>query len=155
MKNKIETGNIFLIPYNEKFAVCKVLWISKKTKNAFSFVIKDKLVNKVDEALSVLSSEKNVSVKIYSGVISVFYTSIEKLKNGEWQIIGKQDLTKEESDNYQYHNIGGNLHKGDEYIRSLSPEEYKTFPKMLNAGYEVINNFLDLAFGEGGSNGTN
>ena len=45
MKNiKVEIGDVFLIPYQDKYAVCKVLWISKRTKNAFSFAIAAKSI---------------------------------------------------------------------------------------------------------------
>lgn len=147
MKNqKIEIGDLFLIPFEKKYAVCKTLWVSKKTKNVFSFVVKNKLANTKEEALDIVNTKEYLFVKIYSGVINVFYTSIEKLKNGEWEIIGKQELTKEEGTDFQYHNIGGNLYKGDEYIRPLNIEEYKTTPKMGVDGYEAINNFLKRGF---------
>ena len=147
MKNiKVEIGDVFLIPYQDKYAVCKVLWISKRTKNAFSFIVKDKLVDTKEEAVEIIDTAPNISVQIFTGLISVFYTDITKLKKGEWKIIGSQKLTIEESDNFQYHNIGGKLFKGDEEGRLLNNAEIKTIPKMLNAGYEAINNFLKMAF---------
>lgn len=153
MKNrKIEIGDLFLIPFEKKYAVCKVLWVSKRTKNVFSFVVKNKLANTKEDALDIANIEENLFVKIYLGVVNVFYTSIEKLKNGEWEIIGNQKLTKEESDDFQYHNIGGNLYKGDEYIRSLNVEEYKTIPKMGVDGYEAIDLFLKMGFVDSISN---
>jgi hypothetical protein len=96
--------------------------------------------------MEIAKNNSNIEVKIFTGLINVFYTDITNLKKGEWEIIGKQELTKEESDNFQYHNTGGNLYKGDEYIRALSVEEYKTIPKMLSAGYEAISDFLKMAF---------
>jgi hypothetical protein len=96
--------------------------------------------------LTIANIKEYLFVKIYSGVINVFYTLIEKLKNEEWEIIGNQKLTEEENNDFQYHNIGGNLCKGDEYIRPLNVEEYKTVPKMGIAGYDAINNFLKTGF---------
>ncbi len=142
----VKTGDLFLIPWGDKYAVCKVLWISKRTRNVFSFIVKSELADTTDEAWAISNTKKNISVKIYSGTIRVFYTSIEKLKKGEWEIIGNQELTEEEMDDLKYHNIGGNLYKGDEYIRGLSVEEYETVPKMSCDGYEAINNFLKTAF---------
>ncbi|MHC5310662.1 Imm26 family immunity protein [Myroides sp. LJL116] len=148
MKNiTLEIGDVFLIPYQDKYAVCKTLWISKKTKNAFSFIVKDKLVDTKAEALEIIDIAKNISVQIFTGLISVFYTDITKLKKGEWEIIGSQKLTIEESNNLQYHNIAGKLFKGDQEVRPLNDAEIKIVPKMLNAGYEAINNFLKMAFG--------
>lgn len=143
---KVEIGDLFLIPFENKYSVCKVLWVSKKTKNIFSFVVKNGLANTKEEALNIANIKEYLFVKIYSGAINVFYTSIEKLKKGEWEIIGNQELTKEESSDFQYHNIGGNLHKGDEYIRPLKLEEYKTVPKMGIDGYEAIHNLLKIGF---------
>ena len=149
---KVEIGDLFLILFEKKYAVCKVLWVSKKTKNVFSFVVKNELANTKEEALNIANIKEYLFVKIYSGVINVFYTSIEKLKNGEWEIIGNEKLTEKENHDFQYHNIGGNLYKGDEYIRPLNVEEYKTVPKMGIDGYEAINNFLKIGFVDNISN---
>jgi hypothetical protein len=142
----VKIGDVFLVPYENKFAVCKVLWLSRTIKKVFSFIVKDELATSKEESLKIADSNRNISVKIYSGVINVFYTDITKLIKGEWIVSGNLPLTKEESDDFQYHNIGGMLFKGDEEIRPLSPEEMKTTPKILSAGYEAITGFLKMAF---------
>lgn len=148
MKNIIvEIGDLFLIPFENRYAVCKIIWISKRIKNSFSFIVKDELVSTTEEALQIFSTKSNISIKVFTGMIDVFYTDITKLKKGEWSIIGNEALNEEEREKLQYHNIGGKLFKGDEEIRPLNNEEIKIIPKMLNAGYEAINNFLKMAFG--------
>ena len=147
MKNiMVEIGDIFLIPFENKYAVCKIIWISNRTKNAFSFIVKDELASTTEEALKIVNTKSNISIQVFTGLINVFYTDITKLKKGEWSIIGKERLKDEECEKLQYHNIGGKLFKGDEEIRPLNNEEIRTIPKMLNAGYEAINNFLKMAF---------
>jgi hypothetical protein len=145
-KLKIKIGDVFLIPYQKQFAVCKVLWISKRTKNVFSFTVKNTLLNENEEALNIILNKNNAKVKLFTGVVEVFYTDIKKLQNGNWKIIGNFDLDDQEQNNLLYHNIGGKLFKGDVEIRSLNNEEIKVFPKMLVAGYEAIDNFLKMVF---------
>ena len=88
MKNiKVEIGDVFLIPYQDKYAVCKVLWISKRTKNAFSFIVKDKLVDTKEEAVEIIDTAPNISVQIFTGLISVFYTDITKLKKANGKLL--------------------------------------------------------------------
>jgi len=142
----VEIGDIFLIPFEDRYAVCKIIWISKRTKNVFSFIVKDELASTTEEALKIAHTKNNISIQVFTGMINVFYTDITKLKKGEWRIIEKERLKDEECERFQYHNIGGKLFKGDEEIRPLNNEEIKTIPKMLNAGYEAINNFLKIAF---------
>ncbi|MET3027202.1 Imm26 family immunity protein [Flavobacterium sp. UW10123] len=145
MKKEVNVGDIFLIPFENRFAVCKVLWISKRTKNAFSFIVKDELISLSKDGLSIALKNSNIKLKLFTGIVEVFYTSIEKLSKQAWQIIGNIKLEKEE-DNFLYHNIGGKLFKGDEEIRPLNNEELMSTPKMFIAGYDAIDNFLKMAF---------
>jgi hypothetical protein len=146
VKIAVKEGDLFLIPFGDKKAVGKILWISKRTKNVFSFIVKNELAKTADEASAIAKTKKNISVKIFSGTVNVFYTDISKIKKGEWAVIGNIPLTEEESENLQYHNIGGVLFKGDEEIRPLKGEEFTSIPKMLIAGYEAVSNYLKIAF---------
>lgn len=143
---EISSGNIFLIPFENQFAVCKIIWISKRTKNAFSFTIKDKLAHQNEQARKIAVESNNIKIKLFTGSVQVFYSSVEKLKNGEWKIIGNVELSNEETDNYLKHNIAGKLFDGDSEIRALKNEELKLFPKMLISGFEAVDNYLKIAF---------
>ena len=142
----VKIGDLFLIPFDCKYAVCKVLWIGKRTKNVFSFIVKYKLAISKEDAMEISKNNGDIKIKIFTGLIEVFYTDITKIKKGEWVVIGNIPLNDEESNNLQYHNIGGKLFRGDEEIRALNTEEIRIIPKMLNAGYEAISNFLKIAF---------
>ncbi|MDR1317450.1 MAG: hypothetical protein LBK13_11325, partial [Spirochaetales bacterium] len=78
----------------------------------------------------------------------VFFTSKKIFEDKNWEIIGNKILNDNESTNLQYHNTGGNLYKGDEYVRALTEDEIKTrkYSRMSIAGYEAIYNFLEIIY---------
>lgn len=59
----------------------------KRTKNAFSFIVKDKLVDTKEEAVEIIDTAQNISVQIFTGLISVFYTDITKLKKANGKLL--------------------------------------------------------------------
>ncbi|MBK9069575.1 MAG: hypothetical protein IPL79_00985 [Myxococcales bacterium] len=139
-------GDVFLIPVEGKYAVCKIIWLSIRTKNVFSFVAKPQLADTPEASLRMAGDEGHAVVETFAGKAKVFYTDLAKLKTGAWRIVGNSPLSQDESEALQYHNVGGKLCKGDEEIRPLSVDEIKAIPKMLIAGYEAIDNFMRLAF---------
>ena len=143
--DKINAGDIFLIPFQNKYIMGKILFISRRTKNAFSFIIYKKLYSNKEINLDNFDTTTS-KIKLYSGLTEVFYTSKEIFKDKNWEIIGNKPLTENENINLQYHNIGGNLCKGDENIRALTEKELKEYPKMLIAGYEAINTYFEIMF---------
>ena len=143
--DKINAGDIFLIPFQNKYIMGKILWISRRTKNVFSFIVYKKLYNNKEINLDNFDTTTS-KIKLYSGLTEVFYTSKEIFKDKNWEIIGNKPLTENENINLQYHNIGGNLCKGDENIRALTEKELKEYPKMLIAGYEAINTYFEIMF---------
>ena len=143
--DKINAGDIFLIPFQNKYIMGKILWISRRTKNVFSFIVYKKLYSNKEINLDNFDTTTS-KIKLYSGLTEVFYTSKEIFKDKNWEIIGNKPLTENENINLQYHNIGGNLCKGDENIRALTEKELKEYPKMLIAGYEAINTYFEIMF---------
>jgi hypothetical protein len=141
--DKINAGDIFLIPFQNKYIMGKIIWISKRTKNVFSFIVYKKLYDNKEINLDDFD-ETTSKIILYSGLTEVFYTSKKIFKDKDWEIIGNKPLN--ENENLQYRNIGGNLYKGDEYIRTLTENELKEYPKMLVAGYDAINNFFEIMF---------
>ena len=143
--DKINAGDIFLIPFQNKHIMGKILWISRRTKNVFSFIVYKKLYSNKEINLDNFDTTTS-KIKLYSGLTEVFYTSKKIFKDKNWEIIGNKPLTENENINLQYHNIGGNLCKGDENIRALTEKELKEYPKMLIAGYEAINTYFEIMF---------
>lgn len=136
MKNmRIKIGNLFIISFEKKYAICKILLVSKRMRNIFSFIVRNELTN----------TSKKLFVKICLGIINIFFIPIKKLENKEWKIIGNKKLIKKEGCDFQYH-IVDNLYKGYKYITPLNLKEYKTFPKMSVNGYKAIDNFLKIGF---------
>jgi hypothetical protein len=144
---KMKIGDIFLIPFQNRYIMGKIMFISKRTKNVFSFILYKKIYDNkninFDEMNEMISE-----IKLYTGLTKVFYTSLKIFEDKNWEIIGNKPLNEIENTNLQYHNIGGNLYKGDEYIRALTKEELelKIYPKMLIAGYDAIDIYLKIIY---------
>jgi hypothetical protein len=147
MHSKINIGDLFLIPFQNKYIIGKILHISKRTKKVFSFIMYNKIYDNKDMDLNNLC-ETMAEIKLYSGLTKVFYTSRDIFKDRNWEIIGNRLLNKKEETNLQYHNIGGNLYKGDEFIRALTEEELKSniYSKRLIDGYDAIEIYLKIIF---------
>lgn len=71
-KEKVSVGDIFLIPFENQFAVCKVLWISERTRNVFSFIIKNRLIAIGDNAINSITDNDNVKIKLFTGIEKSF-----------------------------------------------------------------------------------
>jgi hypothetical protein len=142
----LNVGDIFIIPFKDKYIIGKILWISKRTKNVFSFIIFSKLFDDINNININSLNETNAKIKLFTGYVEVFYTSVKIFEDKNWKIIGNSELTDIENTKLQFHNVGGNLYKGDEYIKALNKEELIIYPKMLSAGYEAIYNMFDKIF---------
>jgi hypothetical protein len=140
---KINAGDIFLIPFQNKYIMGKILFISKITRKVFSFILYKKIYDNKNININELD-ETIVEIKLYTGLEKVFYTSVDIFKDKKWEIIGNKPLNEVENIDLQFHNTGGNLYKGDEYIRAITKEELelKKHPKMLIAGYDAIEIYL-------------
>jgi hypothetical protein len=142
---KKQVGDVFLISFKNKFLVGKILWISKRTRNVFSFILYKNIYDTENININKLD-ETTMKIKLFTGLEEVFYTSKKIFEDKSWKIIGNKVLNENESTNLQYHNIGGNLYKGDEYIKVLTKDELKIYPKMLSAGYEAIYNYFEIMY---------
>jgi hypothetical protein len=147
MYSKVNVGDLFIIPFQDKYIMGKILHISKRTRKVFSFILYNKIYDNKNINLNKLN-ETMVEIKLYTGLTKVFYTSVEIFKDKNWEIIGNKILNEIENTDLQYHNIGGKLYKGDEYIRALTEEELESelYPKRLIAGYEAIEIYLKIIF---------
>ncbi len=140
MKIKYSEGDIFSIPLgNEEYSICQVIWAPQGDyKKVFSFcVLKCKSKgSKVD-----FDNREAFELSDNGNKINVIFTSVKKISNGEWSIIGHDNLT-DKSKELLIFEISGDLHKGDEFIRKLSINEYANFTSMSVFGFELVKNIL-------------
>jgi hypothetical protein len=77
--SKINIGDLFLIPFQNKYIMGKILHISKMQK-VFSFIVYNKAYDNKDIYLNNLC-ETMSKIKLYSGLTKVFYTSWDIFKD--------------------------------------------------------------------------
>ena len=140
--SKLNAGDVFSIPMNDgRFAIAQVIWMpsgesSAKFRNIFSF--------------AVLSIQNNQEIPIvndylvfnnYRGDFKVIFTSKEKIFNGEWVLLKRDELSNTH-DKLRFFNNAGDLYFLDEHIRKLTVSEYKDYNIMAVAGYELVQQYL-------------
>lgn len=138
MRKAYREGDIFTIPMQDgRFAVCQVVCALKgRFKKAFSFGV-----------IRLVQDETNVedgnflSYRFGSRQRSVIFTSPENLRNGTWKIVCNIPLTPDKEE-LKVFECAGHLYRGDEYIRSLSKDEYGKFNPLGAAGYELVQTHL-------------
>ncbi|EMB4326916.1 hypothetical protein RJ492_005539 [Pluralibacter gergoviae] len=140
--SKLNAGDVFSIPMNDgRFAIAQVIWMpsgesSSKFRNVFSF--------------AVLSIQNNQEIPIvndylvfnnYRGDFKVIFTSKEKILNGEWVLLKRDELSNVH-DNLRFFNNAGDLYFLDEHVRKLTVSEYKDYNIMAVVGYELVQQYL-------------
>ena len=140
--SKLNAGDVFSIPMNDgRFAIAQVIWMpsgesSAKFRNVFSF--------------AVLSIQNNQEIPIvndylvfnnYRGDFKVIFTSKEKILNGEWVLLKRDELSHAHN-NLRFFNNAGDLYFLDEHVRKLTVSEYKDYNIMAVAGYELVQQYL-------------
>ncbi|MBO9881235.1 hypothetical protein J7357_07450 [Xanthomonas sp. D-109] len=73
--------------------------------------------------------------------IRLLFTGTQKLKRGDWQIIGYAPLPSDIRDLLTFH-IAGELHEGDTFLRMLVVDEYARYPAMSVLGFELVHRML-------------
>lgn len=140
MKQKYEVGNIFAIPLeNKKYSICQIVWAPKGDyQKIFSFCV---LENGNSQPILETDMASPVPLKDNTKIIEIIFSGVKHLTSGQWKIIGHKGLS-ESSRNLQIFNIAGSLHKGDVFIRKLTPDEYANYPSMSVFGFELIQRIL-------------
>ena len=142
---KVELGDLIVIPFAGKKALVHVVWISSKMKDIFGFSVFRQLYVEDLFSISQIISGDYLSIKMYSGDVSVLYGDIKNIKKNVWAKIGNLEL----EDSYKemiVHNIGGHLYEGDVFLKTLTPSEYLLYPKVLSAGNKAVENILTQSF---------
>ncbi|KHN49142.1 hypothetical protein OI69_18735 [Pectobacterium fontis] len=140
MKIKYSSGDIFLLPLdNNNYAICQIVWAPKGDyKKVFSFCVLEKGTGKSIEipegGIPILLDDNGNKIK-------VIFSSVKKIVNGEWEIIGNRSLSPDSLELMLF-NLAGDLHEGDKVIRKLSINEYSQYPSMSVFGFELIQNIL-------------
>lgn len=134
----LNIGDLLKIPYGQnKFALCQVVWISNLMKNCIGFVV---LSTKVDVNENNSNSQPK-SINLPVGKITTIYANIKNVEKGLWTVVGNKKV--DNIDDYITHDIGGHLYIGDEFQRSLAPNEYSEYRKVLGAGNKAVELFLE------------
>ena len=141
---KYTSGDVFLIPSNSgKFAVCQILCAFKnRFKKAFSFGV----LGVADEEGKVdLADKEFLCIKNSRGMEVVIFASVEKLKNGDWKIVGNIPLTPEKTKLKYYRNAGA-VYCEDEFLEVIEFSRYKEFNVLAVAGYDRVQRYIEQFF---------
>lgn len=140
--SELNAGDIFSIPMNNgRFAIAQVIWmpsgkLSAKFRNVFSFAV---LSIQNDQEIPIVNDY--LVFKNYHGDFKVIFTSKEKILNGEWVLLKRDELSSAH-DNLRFFNNAGDLYFLDEHVRKLAVSEYKDYNIMAVAGYELVQQYL-------------
>lgn len=138
--SKVEVGSVIAIPVDDMFLACKVIWLSKRSRDVMGLVVLPGVFNSL--ASTQLSDGAYQFFTVMGAERLVMYADRKNVTRRKlWPIIGALPLTPLDHD-LLTHQIGAGLWKGDDFLRNLSPQEHGIYPKMLVAGNGAVENFL-------------
>lgn len=140
MKVKYKEGDIFSIPLGDGgYSICQVIWAPQGDyKKVFSFCV---LKRKSKDSKIDFDNRNALELSDNGDTIKTIFTSVKKISNGEWSIIGHDSLTDKNKELLIFE-ISGDLHQGDDFIRKLAINEYSNFASMSVFGFELVKNIL-------------
>ena len=137
----VRCGDYFFIPMkDDRFAVCQIIWMGsdrgKKFKNIFAFGVLSVGIDK-----NITEGGGYLSFKDHKDVFHVLFTAVDKLKSGEWPVLGAGEISDPSLENFEF-NMAGTLYRQGESVRVLPIEEYQNYLLLSVSGYELIERFL-------------
>lgn len=128
----LKLGDVIAIPADGRHYLCKVIWISARTKDVIGVVAVGDPVASLDGV--VPSDGPYRSFTIMGSPATVLYGDKKNVtKRGLWPIVGH--LPMNEADHaLATHRVGNSLYQGDDFLRNVSGEEAEHYPEMLVAG---------------------
>lgn len=134
--NKIKSGDIFILSdvtvgketlsIQNKIRLGKSYFLSKVFQRAIGIILSCDTFNEIPNDIN--------EVKFTN---TVFYTGNQLLKNGSWEIIGNQIVTKQEED-LTLRIVGCSLYKLDTELGIISNEDRKKYQKQLIYGFGAL-----------------
>lgn len=140
MKHKYESGDLFLLPITTGgVALCQVVSAFKdRFKKVFSFGVLQ--VSTGDPDFDLVDRDY-LKFKNSRGSEQLIFTSADKLKNGEWAIVGHVPLTPVKNE-LKYFRNSYNLYFEDEFLETLDKSKAKEFNVMGVAGFDLVQSYL-------------
>ena len=141
MKNiKFKEGDLFFIndiklgkkvfSFENKYRIGKLIYISYLFKDMIGFIPSEETFSTLPENLNELKFLKNI---IYTGNL--------ELKNGNWKIIGHQNITNDEIILTKRRVANAIMIKDDE-IRICTDDDYQKYKNQGIAGLAAVHYFL-------------
>ncbi|WP_279361998.1 hypothetical protein [Xanthomonas sacchari] len=140
MAVKYRAGDVFAIPSDAgTYALCQVLWAPRGDyRKVVGFCV---LEQQASEPRLGASPTRPLPVRDGDKDIRLLFTGTQKLRSGEWQIVGHALLPQDARELLTFH-IAGALHEGDSFVRMLSVDEYARYPSMSVLGFELVQRLL-------------
>ncbi len=140
-KVKIKEGDIFIISdviigeqvctLNKKVRLGKLIFISKITKQMIGILVSSNTFEKIPSEMSNISFDNKI-----------YYTGNQLLRNGEWRIVGNQDVTEQEKD-LTIRLTGSTLRRLDDDLGVVLHQDRKKYNNQSIKGfglfYKVLN----------------
>lgn len=140
MKKTFTEGDLFFIndikfgkkilSLNNKYRVAKLIFISSYFKDMIGFIPSISSFSEKPEKLNEIEFMDNV-----------IYTGNSELKNGNWEIIGHQEVSEKEK-LLTMRRVGNAIMIKDEEIRICTDEDYTKYKNQGIAGLAAVHYFL-------------
>ncbi|WP_184646933.1 hypothetical protein [Xanthomonas sp. 3307] len=140
MAAKYRAGDVFAVPLDTAvYALCQVLWAPQGDyRKVIGFCV---LEHQASAPTLGPSPARPLPVRDGDKDIRLLFTGAQKLKSGDWQLIGHAPLPSDARERLTFH-IAGALHEGDTFVRMLSVDEYARYPSMSVLGFELVQRLL-------------
>lgn len=140
-KIRFEEGNLFFIndlkigdsilKFNG-YRVGKIIYISEKFQDVIGFIPSNKEYKSISEAID----DKDITFNN-----TMIYTYNNELKNGNWKIIGTQNILPEET-NLTMRRVANIVMIKDTHIRICTDEDYTLYKNQRIAGVGAVHYYL-------------
>jgi len=145
-KAPLEAGDVIAIPFGEKFAAAKTLYVSDHVKDVFGFVVFDRVFDSLDS----ISVEDGPYTEFAEGPNKVKLLHADRkniTRRKIWTVVGQLPVTEDDQELLRF-GIGGTLYHGNDKIRVFSTvDERMTFPQVKTSGNKLVEIFLQQSLG--------
>lgn len=139
-RGELVQGDVVAIPVDGRFFACKVIWISRRTKDVVGLVALGSPFDQIEAADPAPGPYRSFTVMGQPAV--VLYGDKKNItKRGLWPRIGHLPVEAKDADLIR-HRVGNSLYQGDEFLQNVSGPEAENYPKMVVAGNTAIELFL-------------
>ncbi|CAH0533430.1 hypothetical protein VST7929_01298 [Vibrio stylophorae] len=138
----VRCGDLFIIPYDGKEAVAKLIWLSERIPNCIGFVL---LSPERQFMANTEFGEDYHQIEMNGDFVTVLYSDLCYLQQGDWRVIGHLPLTDLDQ-HLLHHLVDDDLYEGDQFQAHIAVDQLHRYPAVEPQNVQALEKWLSEAF---------